>query len=243
VDFLQWWNLVFLLPAVAALLYLLLLTLGAVPSEGHDLDVHLDHGADFHADAGDGHADIHPGSVHADSDPFHGALNLIGVGRIPLSLLLMSFFFLWGFFGWVGNRVFSTVIAAPGIFIWPSLALALVGSVALTRLLAVRLGRLMPNTESYGSSARELVGRIADVRYPLTETTGSVQLYDGFGTLHEVPARVLPGELAIPIGERVILWRYDERAGSYLAIQDDAIEESEAVSRNSEARVGKSVNR
>ncbi len=203
-NLLQWWNLIFLLPAVAALLYLLLLAVGAAPAEGHDID------------AG---GDVHDGGDHA----FLGALELIGVGRVPLSLILMSFGLLWGFFGWLGNRLFSAVLPSPHISIWPSLVLALIGAAALTRGLANVLGRIMPSTESYGAAARELVGSIADVRYAITENGGSVQVYDRHGALHEVPARVLPGEHAIPAGERVVLWRYDEASGAYYAIQDEAI--------------------
>ena len=231
-ELLQWWNLVFLLPAVAALLYLLLLAFGALPAEGHDGDVHVEPGP--HVEVHGAHIEIHPSDLPddighgADTDPFRGALGLIGVGRIPLSLVLMSFFFLWGFFGWVANQVFSSVLPLPALFIWPSLAVALVGAGAFTRFLAVRLGRVMPSTESYGASSSELVGRIADVRYALTETSGTVQLYDRYGTIYEVPARVMPGESPIPSGARVVLWRYDGGEGAYFAVQDDAIAGIEA---------------
>jgi membrane protein implicated in regulation of membrane protease activity len=232
-ELLQWWNLIFLLPAMAALLYLLLLALGALPAEGHDADVDLDVDPDLHIEVHSPHTDIHPGNLpnHTPSvsDPFRGALSLIGVGRVPLSLVLMSFLFLWGFFGWLANQVFGSVIAAPALFIWPSLVVALVGASTLTRFFAARLGRLMPATESYGASTRELVGRIADVRYALTETSGTVQLYDEYGSIHEVPARVMHGESVIPAGERVVLWRFDERAGTYFAVQDDAINGIEVI--------------
>lgn len=234
-ELLQWWNLIFLLPAFAALLYLMLLALGALPAEGGHGDVHLEPG--LHVEIHGAHIEIHPGDMPDDfghdaghdTDPFRGALSLIGVGRIPLSLVLMSFFFLWGFFGWVGNQVFGSLLPSPALFIWPSLAVALIGAGAFTRLLAMRLGRLMPSTESYGASTRELVGRIADVRYAVTETSGTVQLYDAYGTMHEVPARVMPGEPAISAGERVVLWRYDGGEGAYFAVQDDAIQGIDAV--------------
>jgi hypothetical protein len=228
-ELLQWWNLIFLLPAVAALLYLLLLALGALPAEGGHGDIHAEPG--LHVEVHGAHIEIHPHDVpddfghdtDHDTDPFRGALSLIGVGRIPLSLVMMSFLFLWGFFGWAANQLFSGLLPSPALFIWPSLAVALVGAGAFTRLLAVRLGRLMPSTESYGASSSELVGRIADVRYALTETTGTVQLYDRYGTMYEVSARVMPGEQPIPSGERVVLWRYDGGAGTYFAVQDDVI--------------------
>ena len=227
-DLLHWWNLIFLLPAAAALILLLLLTLGAVPSEGFpgDVDVHVDTGLDA-PDAG--HIASHPEAAHAAGDPFLGALSLIGVGRAPLSLVLLSFGLLWGFVGVLANRVFASFIASPAVYVWPSMAVALVGAGAVTRVLAMSLGRLMPATESYGAATRELVGRIADVRYPLTETGGAVQLHDAFGALHEVPARVMPGEPVIPAGTRVILWRYDDNLGAYFAVHDETINGIEAV--------------
>lgn len=219
-SLLQWWNLVFLLPALAAVLYLLFLALGAIPFEGHHIDL-------GHA----GHLDLHDGLAHdhADGDPFHGALNLIGVGRVPLSLILLSFAILWGFFGWLGLRLFSMLFPAPEVSFWPALFFALVGAAVCTRLLASGLGRIMPGTESYGAEARELIGRMASVRYPLTESAGTVQIHDRHGSLHEVPARVLPGEATIPIGARVVLWRFDPENSVYFAGQDDALGESESL--------------
>ena len=40
------------------------------------------------------------------------------------------------------------------------------------------LGRIMPRTESYGAGARELVGRLAEARYAITATGGTVQVYE-----------------------------------------------------------------
>ena len=224
---LEWWNLIFLLPAFAALLFLLLLALGALPAEGGPGDIHVEPG--LHVEVHGAHIEIHPHDLpddighDSDTDPFRGALSLIGVGRIPLSLVLMSFSFLWGFFGWAANQLFASVLPSPALFIWPSLAVALVGAGVFTRFLAMRLGRLMPSTESYGASSSELVGRIADVRYALTETSGTVQLYNQYGSIYEVPARVMPGETPIGSGERVVLWRYDSGGGTYFAVQDDII--------------------
>ena len=48
-------------------------------------------------------------------------------------------------------------------------------------------------------------------------------LADAIAGQREVAARVLPGEAPIAPGQRVILWRYDDTAGSYLVTQDDAV--------------------
>jgi hypothetical protein len=134
--------------------------------------------------------------------------------------LLISFFLLWGFLGWVGNVVFSAFLPSPALFIWPSLLLALVGSAMLTRLLANGLHRVMPATETYAVSNRQLVGKLASVRYAVSATAGSAQLHDEQGRLHEVPVRVLPGEMPIPAQTPVILWRYDADAGAFLVIPE-----------------------
>lgn len=219
-SLLQWWNLIFLLPALAAVLYLLLLALGALPAEGHELAI---------GDAG--HVELHDGLAHDHDggDPLHGALNLIGVGRVPLSLILISFAILWGVFGWLGTRLFSNFFPVPEVYFWPSLLFAFVGAAVCTRLLASGLGRVMPGTETYGAGARELIGRMASVRYPLTESAGTVQVHDRHGSLHEVPARVLPGEATIPMGARVVLWRYDAEGGVYFAGHDDALDVPDAL--------------
>lgn len=201
-ELLEWWNLIFLLPALAAVFYVLLLAVGAAPMD--------DAGFDFDADVEGGAG--------------HDLLSVLGLGRVPLSLILVSFCMLWGVIGWFAVRTFSTMWPQPGTFIWPSLAVALLGAGLLTRVMISLLGRIMPRTESYGAGARELVGRLAEARYAITTTGGTVQVYDQYGSLHEVPARVLPGDAPIPAGAKVVLFRYDDVAGSYLVTQDDAFD-------------------
>ncbi|MCA9879811.1 MAG: DUF1449 family protein [Thermomicrobiales bacterium] len=205
-ELLEWWNLIFLLPASAAVLYVLLLAVGALPFD--DLGLHLD--------AGTGHFDH-------DGPGDHDLLGILGIGRVPISIVLISFSLLWGVIGWFATRAFQSVWPAPGVFIWPSLLVALVGAAGLTRGMANLLGRVMPGTETYGVGARELIGRMAETRYPISASAGSVQVYDQHGALHEVPARVLTGEAVIPAGARVVLWRFDDATGSYLVTQDDAL--------------------
>ena len=205
-ELLEWWNLIFLLPAAAAVLYVLLLAVGALPFD--DMGLHFD--------ALGGHLDH-------DLPGDHDLLGILGVGRVPISIVLISFSLLWGVIGWFAIRAFRPIWPEPGVFIWPSLLVALTGAAGLTRVLAKLLSRVMPGSESYGAGTRELIGRMAETRYPISPTGGSVQVYDQYGTLHEVPARVLADEALIPAGARVVLWRYDDATGSYLVTQDDAL--------------------
>jgi len=235
VNVLSWWNLIFVLPAVGALLYLLLLATGTIAGDTGDVDAGLD--ADL--DPGDVHGIEHAfsgGGASADGEPAQSGgvmhiLSLAGVGRAPLSLLLVSFAFLWGFLGWLGNIIFGSVIDSPALFIWPSLALALIGSLVLTRLLAGALHRLLPATETYAVSNRQLVGRLASVRYGVTDSTGSAQLYDDQGRMHEVPVRILPGETPIPAQSSVVLWRYDPDSNAFLVTPEHDPHEAVASPR------------
>jgi hypothetical protein len=242
-DLLRWWNLIFLLPGVAALLYLILLATGSVGEGEAGGDVDLDADADLDLDADLDHELTH-GIEHVVGEGGHTGgggqqqpggmlqvLSLFGVGRIPLSLLAMSFCFLWALLGWLGNQVFGSVLRTPALFVWPSLAVALAGSLFLTRYLAIGLARVMPATESYGVGRRQLVGRLAEARYPISEAAGTAQLYDQFGALQEVPARVRPGEPPIPAGSQVVLWRYDQERETFLVVPGDEIAAAAAADR------------
>ena len=218
---LSWWNLIFLLPAVAALLYVLLLATGVVAGDegGFDSDV------DGDVAAGEAHGieyvSGHGGDPGEPPGGLWQVLSLFGIGRAPLSLVLVSFFLLWGLCGWIGNSLFSVVLSSPAAFIWPSLALALIGATILTRLLASGLGRIMPATETYAVTNRQLVGKRARVRHLVTEAGGTAQLYDAQGRLHEVPVRVLPGEAPISAQADVVLWRFDPALNTFLVTPED----------------------
>lgn len=226
-DLLQPWNLPFILPFSGALIYLLLLATGTVP-EGQDSDADLD--TDIDHDVADLDHDVQHGIEHytGDHGSLHGdthhtpstlsqILGFLGIGRVPLSIIMTSFCFIWGFTGWAGNQFFANVLLFPALYFWPSAALALFSAVFGTKLLARGISHVMPSTESYGVSAGELVGKRAEVRYELTEGSGSVFLHDPYGNLLELPCRVREGEAAIPSGSPVILMGYDEREKAYVA--------------------------
>src|SRR5215212_7311883 len=108
-DLLAWWNLIFLLPALAALLYLLLVASGTVDT-GHDVDADLDADvdADLDTDAEAMHGIEHNlggEHEHDGESPFGEALGFLGFGRVPLSIVVLTFCFLWGFAGWATNTI------------------------------------------------------------------------------------------------------------------------------------------
>lgn len=225
--FLQWWNLVFELPFLAALMYTTLMGMGIAPS-GEDYDVEVEHDLEIDHDVGDvgiehdveADHDFEHGIEHVTQDheivPYHQGgelvrvLSFFGVGRIPLSLLGTTFFYIFGFVGFAGNQVMAGWGLFPLIYFWFSFGMATFAAVFLTRGFAIQLGRLFPKYQSFGiSGVEDLVGSVGEVTNRITETFGTVHVRDRVGNLHEAYCRVRPGEEPIPFGTRVMLADYD----------------------------------
>jgi len=205
---LDWQNLVFLLPMLAALGYTLLMASGLGSGAhgidvdhdvdldvGHDLDAGVEHNLETDHDVG--HA-FHPGALAR-------LLGLFGVGRVPLSILILSACFVWGAVGlalnvWLGTADMLRV-----------LGLTALAAVLGTRLLAEGLAALMPGEESYHTTKEELVGLTGDVLYEVTLTSGAVRLRDPTGNLLDLDCRIHSGD-GIKAAQRVVLDEYDPSA-------------------------------
>ncbi len=221
--FLEWQNLIFLLPLGVAVIYVLLMSVGLSIGDqdldvAHDVhldvahDVHFDAGHDVHADAGhDADHEAHAGhDSHAHHPSFLGSvLGLLGIGKVPISVVLISFLSLWGGVGLALNGLFGTEAIVK--------TLAFTGLVAVggTRLLAEGIGRLMPREESYHTPKEDLVGQIGEVLYEVTPTSGTVRLCDPTGNLLDLDCRSWNDE-PIPSGTRVDLVEYDPATDVFL---------------------------
>jgi hypothetical protein len=191
--------------------------------EVHLSNVHIAEGLDHFEPAG---GESHHSEVHHT----HGPLSLLGFGRVPASLILMCFGFVWGFAGWAANGLLGAAMP-PTVFVWPSMLIAFVSAAFLTRTMALTVSRVLPSTESYGVSGNDLIGKRATVRYRITEKSGTAQLYDTHGNLHEVSCRVAPDTDEIAGGKKVILLAYDEREGAFRVRHDPLEDYSPGVSK------------
>jgi len=202
-ELLQWWNLIFVLPFVGALFYILMLSTGVVAAD-HDAEfnVDLDH------DTGIEHIhELDPGMLAR-------ALSFLGIGRVPMSVILISICFLWGFTGFASNTLLEPLLPSL-LFVWVSIAIALVVSIASTRLLASLLARLMPATETYAVTLDQLVGKWAEAITTIDTTFGQAHVYDDAGVLHTIQCLVRNGESKIPRGTQVILLFFDKTSGAF----------------------------
>lgn len=236
-NLLTWWNLIFVLPFSAALIYILFQAFTGLGVEqgadadhdvgadvDHDIDMDMDHDADIGVDHD---IERHFGVEHTtefshtnDANAIVKALSFLGVGRVPISIVFMTFCFIWGFTGWMSNLLLAPILRYPVVFIWPSIAIALFFTLLLTKWTVKGLSRIMPSTETYGTSNVQLVGKRGKALYEITETSGSVRLRDDYGNLLDIACRIKPGEKPIPAGDSVILMRYDAQKQIFLVKHD-----------------------
>jgi membrane protein implicated in regulation of membrane protease activity len=127
------------------------------------------------------------------------------VGKVPLSILLISICFIWGATGLVLNVLLGTDFMLRVV-----LCAALAAAVG-ARLAAECLAMLLPREESYHTPKAELVGLVGEVLYEVTRTSGTVRLRDPSGNLLDLDCRIQDG-LSIKAGTQVRLREYDSTA-------------------------------
>ncbi len=195
----------------------------------HNLDVHtdldLDHDLDMdhdfeiqpaltlgHEVDADGVGGLQSGSLAADhsGDSLISVLAFIGVGKIPLMVVLMLFFSAAGLFGWSLNGAVRAVFNGyPGPAFLLVLPFSMIGASLVSSRAARWIGQLLPPVSSTATRSQALVGRIGTVISPyVDERYGMVHVRDAGGTLISVFA-INPFSEAVRRGDRVILVAYD----------------------------------
>jgi membrane protein implicated in regulation of membrane protease activity len=238
-KWLEWYYLIFLLPAGLSVLVLLLSGLSSHGGGHHDAggahaggdamhgihahahDLHGGHGDAAHAhgahagshDAGHGgdHGhDGHHGAAHGEGTSLaQRALSFFGIGRAPITISSGSLMLGWGLCGYVAVETLRPTLRLPGVFILPSLGAAAAGALVFAKVFGEIAARLIPQDESFALTRDSLVGLTATVVYPVSETEGRIHVFDAFRTLHVEPARTAAGRPPIPRGADVTVVALD----------------------------------
>lgn len=215
---LAWWNLIYVVPFGLGLIYMgLYVATGLSFGEGEadvdgDAEVDIDGDADLEAEL---EGDVE-GEIDADADGDHKIhfggdtwLEILGVGRVPLSVVVMTLLMTWGFIGIVINRLLFEML--PELLLpLVSIPLAGIGAVTATGILSRIVARLMPLDESSAWRKHELVGTIGEALYTIDTRFGKAAVRDPQGYRFQVPCRVGEGTPPIAKGQRVLLVEYDE---------------------------------
>lgn len=188
---------------VSALVLMLLIggvqALGLAGDMGVDLDAHAD--LDLHADM-DGHVDL---------------LGWLGVGRLPLLMLLVLFLGVFGLVGLIGQQASHDLLGSylPGYFAVPG-ALAL--GLPLTGGAARVLARILPHDETTAVSLDTLAGRPARIvtGRARTGSPARARVEDRYGQAHYVMVEPNNPTESFEEGETVLLVRRE--ADRFMAI-------------------------
>jgi hypothetical protein len=225
-----WWNLIFVAPFAVALLYLLVYTITGVTFGDADVDADADANVDANADAdADADADQAHGVGHHTSGhgggggaPYYAlALSWLGVGKVPLSLMLLVFLLTWGSVGFLTNAA-ARERGADG---WEaarwSIPLALLVGVLVTRTVVMLLARYVPLNATSALPLRGLVGSVGEALYPIDAAFGMAVVRDANGDLKHVACRVGEGVAPVEKGARVRLVAYDDAARMFYVAADE----------------------
>lgn len=200
-NLLAWQNVVFYLPLAVGLLLIFGSVLGL-----HDHHAGHDAGAGGHDGAGheshDGHDSL-----------FARAFALLGVGRVPLTVVLMISSLYFGGLGIICNTFLSSAGLAPSFYGPISVAVAFVGMVALSGATTRLIQRHFPTSESYPISRQDFAGCSGTLLLPADRSSGYAQVKDREGNVHNIRCRTMQG--ALPKGAAILVIEYDEDSKTF----------------------------
>lgn len=242
-DLLQWWNIIYAAPLLVSIVWIVVTALSGAGGGSHSHAAgHADHGlahgiehgihqvghavghSVHHGHAGHdvahGHthtADHHHQHAHNDESFMSRVLAILGIGQVPITLIIGIFLLCWGAFGLVANRIFEGIMHYPAVYVWPSMGATFVAASFFTRISAAIIVRVMPSTETFGVSRVELIGNIGHAVYKISNDSGTVNVRDMYGTVHRVQAKTEPNAEPIQTGAEVILVDFDEEDKRFVA--------------------------
>lgn len=192
-----WQNVIFYIPLAVGLLLILGSAFGV-----HDHDP--------------GHAADQHGATH---DPGHDSLfargfAILGVGRVPLTIVLMITSLYFGGLGIILNTLLASVGLAPWLYGPISIAGAFVGMMVLGGATARLIHRHLPMSETYSISRHDLAGSRGKLLLPADTSSGYAQIKDLEGNVHNIRCRTTAGTLAKDAA--ILVVEYDEETKTFI---------------------------
>lgn len=219
-----WYNVLFLAPLLLVFLFAILQLVGVglegLDIGGSDVDLDIDAGIDVDSDV-----DVDVDVTGGGPGIITSALGFLNVGKVPLMIILMTWFASWGVVGLICNRIIGdrTIQAVPPLVAIP-VSVAFILSIISTKYFAAILARIFPESER-GTTDRDLIGssaRVISGRVTSTFGRAIVQAPDGYRLT--VSCRIKEGD-EIPVhGDEVLLTDYDPIARIFEVVKVDTEE-------------------
>jgi hypothetical protein len=225
-DLSLWYNLIFTVPIVLVIFYLILQIFGLAVDIGGSAGTDAGD-ADFDIDA-DADADV---DVDADVDAgiddvafFDRAMSFVNVGKVPLTIIIATFLLFWGVTGYTTNGVIRKAMngSFPSFFIIISCFAALVIGIIATKFLSGVIARIIPEIETYSSNNEALLGLVAQVvSAQVTTTFGRAKVKDQHGNFLTVFCKTQDGKEVPKRGDEVVLIDYDPSDKKFEVVKAD----------------------
>lgn len=200
----EWYNVIFLVSFITGIL---LSIVYGVLGHGGDVSSDIDHDMDHET----GHdLDYDGGGI------FAGILSFLGVGRCPISIIIIVMMITWGFIGLAFNALFVGMKVIPHqIYFLFSLGIASVLSVIATRYLSIGIAKIMPKMETSAVIISSLVGRYGTAKVSIDEKSGSARVSDENGTSHIIYCKT-KGDETIGVNEEIFVLQYLAENNSFI---------------------------
>ena len=161
------------------------------------------------ADFGDADVDM---EVDADGMPdagmLDGLLTLLGIGRVPLTIWLALFLFLFAGIGLSIQELAASLTGGP-LYSWLAALIAGVAALPVTGIFARPLGRIMPKDHTTAVSTDSLVGRRARITDGVARqaSPARARVKDVHGQSHYVMVEPHEASSELHAGDEVLLVR------------------------------------
>lgn len=202
------YNLIFTLPVLLVFFYIVLQFIG----------FHADHSGIINADIGDiGVSADDDMKAQADGSTLNYVLSFLGVGKVPITMILVPLVMTWGIVGCGCNHIITHTVKPPH---WPfmlgSIIIAATAGVVTAKLFAGAIAIILPTAERSATSKKELIGKTARVTSgQVTTSFGRARLRDDHGNSITVYCKIPYGRRVAQKGDEIILLDYDEEDGKF----------------------------
>lgn len=161
------------------------------------------------ADFGDADFDLDAdGDGLPDAGMFDGLLTLLGIGRVPLTIWLALFLFLFAGIGLSVQELATSLTGSP-LDSWLAAVIAGVAALPMTGVFARPLGRILPKDHTTAVSTESLIGRRATITDGVARTgsPARARVKDVHGQTHYVMVEPHEASSEIHAGDEVLLVR------------------------------------